>query len=726
MASKKHTLIFQVLNSFKKFIMPVDGSIAPMVIGTLLAIGAIGFTGTWYAANEAYSAFEAGIDSDTGIGHCDNIDWNRLKESWWVGEGFNAVAMTALSAVGGFAVAYLMAPGLALISDAIPTISMVVGILVAVALAALTVQHSYNEASYIYQHKRSITVPELASRTGDITSTIAGFVGGGLGIRAGMTAIMAGQWRVFGCLLFFVVVQFTSGLGFAQVETVGNEKDVQAEVRFHSTPEVVPVCNDGSWVSVQRFNLTSDQDFVLTEITLSTEGTTAISDVVEVGVTHLRRAGDREFANAKVDQKEGEPLRLRGRLEFSKGGTHLMALRLRTREGANLDHRIGIQVKSIKCDGKKVEVTPIERSSNWPQRLAYPIHHQGAFDCHTFRIPGIAKAKNGDLLAVYDMRYNSRRDLQEDIDIGLSRSTDGGRTWTDPVPIMDMGEFGGKPEKENGCSDPLILVDDVSGTVLVAACWTFGKPGTHQWTGNGSEPGLDLETSTQFIVVRSEDHGRSWGKPENWTKALKDPTWYLFAPAPGNGITMTDGTLVMPTQGRDAKGFPFSNITWSKDRGKTWTVSQPARDDTTECAVAQLSNGSLMLNMRDNRNRRIKDQPGNGRAISTTKDLGKSWEVHSSDHRLLPEPTCMASLIAAKIDGKHRLYFSNPRNPLGRSMMTLQMSDDDGVTWPESQRILLDSRGGAYSSLVMIDDQTIGILYESSVADFVFQRIAIR
>ncbi|MDA7529993.1 glycoside hydrolase, partial [bacterium] len=241
------------------------------------------------------------------------------------------------------------------------------------------------------------------------------------------------------------------------------------------------------------------------------------------------------------------------------------------------------------------------------------------------------------------------------------------------------------------------------------------------WRGNGSEPGFDIDKSTQFIVVRSTDHGATWSKPENWTKKLKDPSWHLFAPAPGNGITMKDGTLVMPTQGRDAKGLPFSNITWSKDHGKTWQVSNHARNNTTECAVAELSDGSLLLNMRDNRNRADKSGT-NGRAIAHTKDLGKSWVSHSTDHSALPEPVCMASLIADPYR-KGTVYFSNPNNKRSRSHMTLRRSTDDGKTW--SSQILLDTKGGAYSSLVMIDENHLGILYESSVADMIFQKIPI-
>ena len=84
----------------------------------------------------------------------------------------------------------------------------------------------------------------------------------------------------------------------------------------------------------------------------------------------------------------------------------------------------------------------------------------------------------------------------------------------------------------------------------------------------------------------------------------------------------------------------------------------------------------------------------------------------------------MGSMISHTLaDGRHLLIFSNPRHKTARREMTIQLSWDDGKTWPEKNRLLLDAKGGAYSSLVMTDDRTLGIIHESSQADLVFQKI---
>ncbi|HRU57475.1 MAG TPA: sialidase family protein, partial [Bacteroidales bacterium] len=51
-------------------------------------------------------------------------------------------------------------------------------------------------------------------------------------------------------------------------------------------------------------------------------------------------------------------------------------------------------------------------------------------------------------------------------------------------------------------------------------------------------------------------------------------------------------------------------------------------------------------------------------------------------------------------------------------------SFDDGLTWPEEYYFLLDEgTGRGYSCLTSVDERTIGILYESSQADLVFESI---
>ena len=85
----------------------------------------------------------------------------------------------------------------------------------------------------------------------------------------------------------------------------------------------------------------------------------------------------------------------------------------------------------------------------------------------------------------------------------------------------------------------------------------------------------------------------------------------------------------------------------------------------------------------------------------------------------------MASMISHKLkDGRHLLLFSNPHDKHKRQNITIQSSLDDGKTWPKKHHVLLDEGSGrGYSSLVMIDDETIGIIYESSIANLIFQTV---
>ena len=70
---------------------------------------------------------------------------------------------------------------------------------------------------------------------------------------------------------------------------------------------------------------------------------------------------------------------------------------------------------------------------------------------------------------------------------------------------------------------------------------------------------------------------------------------------------------------------------------------------------------------------------------------------------------------------------SNPNTTKGRNHITIKASLDGGITWPESCQLLLDeNEGWGYTCLSMIDRETIGIFYESSVAHMTFQAISLR
>ncbi|WP_199750583.1 sialidase family protein [Gynurincola endophyticus] len=422
-----------------------------------------------------------------------------------------------------------------------------------------------------------------------------------------------------------------------------------------------------------------------------------------------------------------------------KAGENYLVIALGIDHKTPLSEFISFDLKNINVNGQKVDFTTSRKVAQLKVATGVRFHQQD--NVHTSRIPGLATTHKGTLIAIFDARYERERDLQGHMDIALHRSTDGGQTWQPMQIALDKGEWGGLPQRFNGVSDAAILVDKNSDKIFIAGLWMYGvinEKGewiknltdtstiwNHQWRTKGSQPGYGVKQTSQFLITQSSDDGLTWSEPQNITKA-KNKKWWLFAPGPGNGITMENGTLVFPSQGRNEKGVPFSNVTYSKDGGKTWKTSNAAsHESTTEAAVVQLNDGSLMLNMRGNKNREnLSDS--NGRVIATTTDLGKTWTEHPTSSNALIEPTCMGSLYKhfyqQENQNKSLLFFSNPSSKSFRNNFTLKVSTDDGNSWPEKNWVLLDDmRSRGYSSISSVNEHTIGILYESGSADLIFQ-----
>ena len=103
------------------------------------------------------------------------------------------------------------------------------------------------------------------------------------------------------------------------------------------------------------------------------------------------------------------------------------------------------------------------------QRIGAAVVRHGDFNSKFYRIPGLARSKKGTLLAVYDIRYNHAGDLPANIDVGVSRSTDGGRTWSDVKIAIDDSKIDPSLGATKGVGDPAILVDEKTGRIWVAA-----------------------------------------------------------------------------------------------------------------------------------------------------------------------------------------------------------------------------------------------------------------
>lgn len=201
----------------------------------------------------------------------------------------------------------------------------------------------------------------------------------------------------------------------------------------------------------------------------------------------------------------------------------------------------------------------------------------------------------------------------------------------------------------------------------------------------------------------------------------------LLAQGPGSGIAMRDGTLVFAARYWNSSSKSYPVLVYSRDHGRTWQSSKTDKlmEMGDECQVAEIEPGTLMLNIRN----QVKGLFM--RSVFITKDLGETWEPHPTNRNTLIERRCNASLIFSPAEenclGMDLLLFANCASNKSRSRMTVKVSLDKGMTWHTANQLMIDEdRGFGYPNLTMVDRETVGILYESSVASLVFQRIKLK
>ena len=325
----------------------------------------------------------------------------------------------------------------------------------------------------------------------------------------------------------------------------------------------------------------------------------------------------------------------------------------------------------------------------------------------TYRIPALVVTSKGALVALCEGRH-ARGDHSKN-DIVVRRSTDGGKTWGPMKVVHD--------DADNSLNNPCALVDPATGRIV--AVYNRFAQGFHT---HNCVPGYTDPRANRVFLVASDDEGATWSKPRDVTRAFKRPEVRWGVSTPGQGIALrrgrSSGRLVVPMiQCRGPGcGLRRSYACYSDDHGKTWQrgdeapVPGPAGQNcAAEPTVAELADGLLLMNCRNNSRRR----PLTCRRATRSSDGGRTW-ADTVDVSELVSPNCQASILRHSFPthgGRSRILFANPASKRGRKNGTVRLSYDEGKTWPVSK--VIHAGGYAYCSLAALPDGTIGLLYEA-------------
>ena len=181
---------------------------------------------------------------------------------------------------------------------------------------------------------------------------------------------------------------------------------------------------------------------------------------------------------------------------------------------------------------------------------------------------------------------------------------------------------------------------------------------------------------------------------------------------PGHGIQLERGPhlgrLVVPCDHR-IKGAKESrsHVIYSDDYGQSWQLGGACELLTNECEVVELADGRLLLSMRNYHDKSL-------RAFCISEDGGETWSEPELHHEVYC-PTCQSSIHRHTFEPRNRILYSGPGGP-GRNNLKIRTSFDEGEEWPAS-RLLFEGPSG-YSDLAVLDDGSIGCLFEAGTQDY--------
>jgi BNR repeat-like domain/Concanavalin A-like lectin/glucanases superfamily len=347
-------------------------------------------------------------------------------------------------------------------------------------------------------------------------------------------------------------------------------------------------------------------------------------------------------------------------------------------------------------------LTPTEATASGAEAPMFEeqdVLNAGTLGYACFRIPTVVKANDGTLLMFAEGRVNNCSDTG-DIDLVLTRSTDGGQTWSPlDVVIEGNGETRGNPTP---------VVHRESGRISLLS---MRNPGT-SWTPR-----------TPYLQ-HSEDNGVTWSDPVDISAQVSRPEWaYWYATGPVHGIQLQRGAhpgrLVAPVYFSPPSETERGNgLIYSDDGGLTWELGAIDTQDSElagESTAVELTDGRLYVSTRSGP---LTFEHVGHRGYAISSDGGQTFDAPVAEETQLPGPINQAALLRLSArdegDDANRIVYSSPAHPAAREAMTIRSSHDEARTWETWEEGKVIHWGpSAYSDLVEIDDGVVGLAYEA-------------